>query len=468
MKKSLAEIQNKYTSLGLGPLPQEAVAKALYTAGYMPTITSETGYRATPERMINYLQRRMQVDYELRAKILDIRYMDQADPRVKKIHARMARTAVKGGLILRTKSTNKKLSNAWKDYERRLLLNRREKLESDARGLAMEGNLPMQWVLTPDLRVMRGVRMPSETIVPNVTPAGIFRDPARAYDQHNLHEGRVIASFALWQLSLVRLSPDNFDDLGCMGRPYLDASRAVWQKLAMTEEDLVIRRKTRAAARRVHVLENVDKETYEAYKAERKADTYDIETDFVIKGRGSVTPVQGDASLDQIADVEYLLDTFFTGSPAPKGIFGYVGDLSRDVLEDLKRDYYDEIDSLQDVQSFVYDLGFRLDLLLQGINPDNYDFAVLFKERKTETANQAFDRALKAQALGMSQETQFEIAGVDPAAEFERIQEELDNRDPYPPVDPNKPPARPPSVSVTPGNGRKGESATTISTRATK
>lgn len=466
MKKSLAEIQQKFSTMGLGALPQQAVAKALYTAGYMPTITSESGMRATPENAIRYLQRIMQVDYDLRAKILDIRYMDQTDPRVKKIHARMARTAVKSGLLLKTNSTNKRLTRAWHDFERRLMLHRREKLESDARGLSMEGNLPMQWVLTPDSRVIRGVRMPTETLVPRVTEAGTFIDPARAYDQHNLYEGRVIASFALWQLSLARLTPDNFDDMGSMGRPYLDASRAVWQKLSMTEEDLVIRRKTRAPARRVHVLKNVDTETYETYKAARKADTYDMETDYVIKGDGDVKPVQGDASLDQIADVEYLLDTFFTGSPAPKGLFGYPKDLSRDILEDLKRDFFDEIDSLQDIQSFVYELGFRLDLLLQGINPDSYDFSIVFKERKTETPNQAFDRALKAQALGMSRETQIEIAGMDPAAERQRLEDELDGRNPYPNPYSDEPPARAPSVSITPGNQRKGESATDITTRS--
>src|SRR5689334_2451873 len=97
--------------------------------------------------------------------------------------------------------------------------------------------------------------MASETLLPNVAPNGRFKDPRIAYEQYDLSTGTKVAAFALWQLTLVRLTPDNFDDLGAMGRPYLDASRAVWKKLIMTEEDLVMRRRQRAPLRMAHVLE---------------------------------------------------------------------------------------------------------------------------------------------------------------------------------------------------------------------
>ncbi len=425
--------------------------------------TTEVGRRPTPENQIKHLYQRMLVDYSLRSTILDLREMDRADPRVKKIHGRMARTAIKGGLRINIKSTEKRIIRLWQAFERRLNLHRLEKLESDARGLVMEGNLPIQWVISEDGRVTAGIRMPAETIRPIVGTTGRFTDPRIAYEQMDVFTGRKIASFALWQLTLVRLTPDNYDDLGCMGRPYLDATRSVWKKLTMTEEDLVIRRRTRAPLRMAHVLEGATDEDIEKYRTQVENDQYEITTDYYLNKKGGVTAVQGDASLDQIADVSYLLDTFFAGAPAPKGLFGYSEGLNRDILEDLKRDYYDEIDALQDTLSFAYYIGFRLELLLQGINPDAYDFDIVFAERRTDTPNQRADLALKYQAIGAPKETVFEAAGLDPAAVKDQL--EAESTDPYPSILPEESANRP-RVSVTPGNARKGDSATTISTRS--
>lgn len=448
----------------------EITDKAVPPGVYHNGPSTEGGLRPTPENMVHYLYRQMQIDYGLRACILDIRHMDRLDGRVKKIHGRMSRTAIKGGLQLATTSDNTRIIREWDKFTRRLALNRREKLESDCRGLVMEGNLPMQWVLDADHQVVAGIRMPSETIAPRVGGNGRFLDPAQAYDQHNLFEGRIIHTFPLWQLSLVRLAPDNVDDLGCMGRPYLDATRSVWKKLMMTEEDLVIRRRVRAPLRMAHVLEGASEDELETYRQRVEDESKEITTDYFMNRKGGVSPVQGDTNLDQIADVSYLLDTFFAGGPAPKGLFGYSDELQRDVLEDLKRDYFDEIDSLQDTLSYVYELGFRLQLLLKGIDPDNYDFSVQFAERRTDTPNQRADLSLKYQALGVPHELVWRTAGLDPVEVKRQRIAEAKERDPYPDDldlnDDEDVPSGRPRVSITPGNGRKGDSATTISTRS--
>lgn len=462
----LADIQAKYLQMGIGTLPEEAKIAAAKQFGLAYGVTTEKGSRATPENAVNNLYRRMYVDTTLRSSILDIRYMDRMDPRVKKIHGRMARAAVKGGLRLFQDVPNARLSRLWKDFERRLGLNRQEKLESDARGLVMEGNLPLQIVLDGANQVVRLLRMPSETIVPQVTAGGVIRDPADAYHQVDMSSGGVIARFPLWQLVMVRLTPDNFDDLGSLGRPYLDATRTPWKKLTMTEEDLVIRRKTRAAQRRMHRLESAGDDFFQEYVEKVEADKFDQTTDFFIKGKGEVTNLSGDASLDQVADVVHLLDTFFAGAPAPKGLFGYSDSLSRDILQDLKIDFFEELDATQDTLAYGYTLAFRLDLLLHGVNPDNYAFSVGFAERKTDTPNQRADLALKFQALGASKQTTLETAGIDAATEAERLQNQANGNDPYPPDVPPQSTGNQPRVSITPSNAPKGQSATTISTRS--
>jgi phage-related protein len=436
-----------------GKLPQET---ASINSG-----TSERGDRATPESKLTYLYRMMWVDPDLRAAILDIREMDRLDGRVKRIHGRIARDTIKGGLVMQQSGSSAVIAREWNEYQRRLQLNRVEKLKSDARGLVMEGNLPLQWVLDDDQNVVSGVRMPSETIVPNVAASGRFNDVAKAYTQFDVTTGRPVAVFPLWQLFVARFDPDNFDDLGSLGRPFLDASRTTWQKLGMTEEDLVIRRRMRAPLRMVHVLKGASEPDVNTYRAQVEKDQAEgSTTDYFMNREGGVTAVQGDSNLDHMKDIVHLLDSFFAGSPIPKGMAGYTDGMARDILEDLKRDYYDEIDVLQDTLSFGYDAGFRLQLLLKGINPDAEDFKITFAERRTETPSQTADRALKLKALQLPQGMVWEELGFDPAYVEKRRTAEAKLYAPYPEDEDAE--GGDPEVSITPGNERKGGSGTSI------
>ena len=436
-----------------------------------PANSSERGLRPTPENAWRYMSQLMWVDPEVRQAIIDVRTMDRRDGRVKQIHARVARDTIRGGLVMTMPSENAALRREWDAYVRRMQLNRVEKLKSDARGLVMEGNLPLQFVLDESLQVVAGVRMPSETIRPEVGQDGRFRDVRQAYSQINMISGVTEATFALWQLHLSRLDPDNFDDLGCMGRPFLDAARSVWRKLDMTEEDLVIRRRTRAPLRMAHVLENASPEDIETYRASVESDKGEITTDFYLNRKGSVTAVQGDASLADIEDVVHLMSTFFAGGPISGAMLGYTSGVARDILEDLRRTYFEQIDELQDMQAYAYDAGFRLHLLLQGIIPDPDEYRVAFAERRTETLNQTTDRALKWQALGFPQDMLFEELGFSAQEVRQRIEEQQKRTDPYPGgADGIAPPADPaaPRVSITPGNAPKGDSATSITSHSNR
>lgn len=424
-------------------------------------ITSERGYRTTPENAVKYAYRLMWVDPDIRQAILDVREMDRIDGRVKKIHGRVARDIIRGGLVFPTE--NQTLRREWDAFTRRLQLNFAEKLKSDARGIVMEGNLPMQWVIDTTFSVVAGVRMASETIMPNVGQSGQYKDAAEAHWQIDVMTGTVLAKFPLWQLFMARFDPDNHDDFGSMGRPYLDAARTTWKKLTMTEEDLVIRRRVRAPLRLAHVLEGASKEQLDEYRSAVERDQYEITTDYYLNKKGGVDAIAGDSNLDQMADVVYLLDCFFAGSPAPKGLMGFTEGLNRDILEDLKVDYYDEIDAIQETLAFVYESGFRLHLLLKGINPGD-DVCVKFAQRRTETPNATADRALKWKALGLPYGMVWEEMGLDPGYVRERVDWEREHWQPYP--DPAEAGAGAPGgqkIKITPGNQPKGESATSVS-----
>jgi hypothetical protein len=406
---------------------------------------------------------------EWREKNFLLRQMEHRDGRVKNIHGRICRDTIRGGLVMQfAEKGHETLRREWLAFENRLALNRVQKLRSDARGLVCEGNLPLQLVLDDRQRVAAAVRMPAETIVPLVDDSGRFKNPAAAYEQRDVLTGRVQASFAAWQLQMARFDPLSYDDMGEMGRPFLDATVETWRKLMMTEEDMVIRRRQRAPLRLSHVLEGADDAALDKYRKEVEGEKGEITTDFYSNKRGSVTAVQGDAHLDEIKDVVHLLDTFFAGTPAPKGLFGYVDGLARDVLEDLKRDYYDEIDHLQDSLAWEYEWCFRIHLLLQGIVVGPEEITLRFVERRTETPNQVADLALKLQALGLPPPMVWAEMGYDPAQVMQAVEAWGERSNPYPvapgaPTPPTKgaPGGVPPNrVTVSPGNARKGDSAT--------
>ena len=416
------------------------------------------------------LQRAMKnamfVDYDRRVLVAMMREMDQKDGRVKQVHSRTASDVIRGGLVMQT--TSEVLSDEWERFQARLQLNNWEKLKSDSRGLVMEGNLPLQLVLNADGDIGAGVRMPSDTIVPMTDMGGRFKDPAVAFEQRDVMTGGVQARFAAWQLGLGRLDPDNWDDLGSMGRPMLDGCASVWRKLVMTEEDLVIRRRVRAPLRLAHILEGADQTALDQYRKETEGEKGEITTDFYLNRKGGVQAIQGDATLGDIGDVAHLLSTFFAGSPAPKAMFGYTDGTARDILEDMKRTYYDTIDSLQDAQGGVYAFAFRIHLLFKGINPGPEDFYLRFAKRRTESANQVADLALKWMALGLPDEFIQSEMGLDPQDIREMKIKQAKSTDPYP--NPLKVGAdglplassAGNKVSVTPGNAPKGESATNV------
>lgn len=427
----------------------------------------ERGERlASDAAMLRQMKNAMFVDYDRRALVAQIREMDLKDGRVKMVHGRTASDVIRGGLVMQTAS--EELRKEWGRFEARLQLNNWEKLKSDTRGLVMEGNLPLQLVLGDSNDVVAAVRMPSETIVPMVNLGGRFKNPAAAFEQRDVMTGKVLASFAAWQMALGRLDPDNWDDLGCMGRPMLDGCASVWRKLVMTEEDLVIRRRVRAPLRLAHILEGADEPALMAYRQSTEGEKGEITTDFYLNRKGGVQAIQGDATLGDIGDVAHLLSTFFAGTPVPKALMGYADGTARDVLEDMKRQYYDTIDGLQDAQGGVYAFAFRIHLLLQGIDPEPDAFYLRFATRRTESANQVADLALKWMALGLPDEWIQSEMGLDPQKIRAMKIKQAQSNDPYPNplrigVDGqaqgsgtgNK-------VSITPGNAPKGESGTAV------
>ena len=155
-------------------------------------LANERGDRLASDDALQRLYTTMWLDTERRAMIQTVRDMDIKDGRVKRVHARIARDCVRGGLVFQSKEPGSAdtLKREWEGFKGRLQLDTTEKLKSDARGLAMEGNLPLQLVLDDANQVVAAIRMPSDTIVPITDMGGRFKNPAAAYEQRDVMTGR--------------------------------------------------------------------------------------------------------------------------------------------------------------------------------------------------------------------------------------------------------------------------------------
>lgn len=398
---------------------------------------------------------------DLRGMIEELKRFDGEDGRVKKVLNRIKRDAVKGGLQLSfAGKEDETISRIWQDFLTRTKLKKREKLGSEARLLARDGNLPIQWEIIKG-KVVRGIPMPIGTLEPDCDDLGRFKNPAIAWRQIDI-AGNVLATFPELLITNGRLDPENYERPDSLGRPYLDAARPALRRLRMQEDDMVVMRRTRAPNRSLHVLEGASEPELIAYENDVTRRRQSPDQDFYSNKKSAVTNIAATANFDQVKDIEMNLDAFFAIA-GPKGLFGYIDGMSRDILEDLKKDYYEEVDAIQDVLADVYRKGFELELLLNGKDPAAYDFTIKFAERMTETPSQRADRALKQQSIGASQQTVLETAGLDPSKEKARIAEERKNPSDYKAdddIDLDNP--KQPTVKVTPGNAKKGESQTNI------
>lgn len=397
-------------------------------------LTSERGTRYVGDP----IQRLYQIFYvstEYTQTLADINRMDKVDGRVKQLHNKIARDATRGGfnLVFQKGGEDPRVKALADNFIRRCGLTSREKLKSDARGLIKDGNLFFQWVVDAKLQVTGAIKMPAASIRPNVDQLGRFRDPSQAYIQIDTFTGLLVTGFARWQITHVGMDK-NPDDPGDLGRPLMDGARVKNRQLNMTEEDLVIRRRMRAPQRLFHVLEGASKEDITEYKASNKdslENPLEVTSDFFSNKKGSVTAIGGDASVDKIEDVSELKADFFVSSGVPKELAGYLGKITRDVYDDAMAEYYELLEDVQEILADAYEEGFRLQMLLAGMDPDGYRFDFKFMGRKVESPNQLADRMLKRQALGVPPPMIWAEMGDDP----EKVMEERDKwaakKDPY-------------------------------------
>ena len=243
--------------------------------------------------------------------------------------------------------------------------------------------------------------------------------------------GQIIANFEPWQILHMRWN--NFT--GQMyGTSMLRGVRLLYKKLKMTEEDLVIRRRTRAGLKLHHygasAEEPLEPEEVDEYIEMNKSTAMNVRTDFYSNGKWKIDVLKSDDGVAEIDDVKHLENALFVGLRTPKGLLGIGEDTNKATLERQEVAYIRLLNEICEVMGeqirHVFDLGLKL----KALDPNAINYELLWKEKTIEDMNRKVERLiLQANGGFISKETATNEMGYNFEDEMHRIEEEMEKYD---------------------------------------
>jgi len=354
------------------------------------------------------LVEKFKAETERKAVIEECRKMYKTDLRIKKAFRMLAQDTMKGGFSVKT-------ANAQAQAEADALFSRlglNQKLERYVRLTPRDGDSFLQNVIDENMNIVSLTRKPTLRMRRNTDDADQFSDPSKAFWMADkmywgMDPPKDVTWFAQWEIIHARWE---WDEESRYGTPMFASGTGTFRKVTEGEIDMAVRRKTRAGMRYHHVIEG-NASDVEAYKELNKTALNNpniAAADFFSNKPGGINAVQGDANMDQIADVKHQIATLFAGSDVPMELVAYGEELNRDILGD-KREEYEEI--LRQVREWTVDEILKplleLQWLLKGILPDGLEYEIISKHAtglKAQDFLTITDAVLRMKILGIADE----------------------------------------------------------------
>jgi len=276
-----------------------------------------------------------------------------------------------------------------------------------ARALLREGDLFLNVIVDKKSGLITEIkRAPALTMKRNVDEYGNFIDNKKAFSQIDTSQIYQMAGekapkesrkdFALYQINHIRWL---CDETKIYGTSQYAVARKCYKMLSKMEEALAYRRIYRSVSKRSHKLETTDVAEIEDYKrANAMVDENGIPTqnahmltDYI--GNVEVSALHDEANLDEIKDVEMIENMLWINLLVPKAIITGGQGINRDVLKVQYPHYLQTLENITDRLEYgdnsIYS-GYRaiidLQLLLQGIYPENVSYDIVWS-RKTEESS---------------------------------------------------------------------------------
>jgi SPP1 gp7 family putative phage head morphogenesis protein len=393
------------------------------------------------------------INWEKVALLQGIDQMVRADTRLKRANHVFARTTVRRGLGIKVSSAvsedlGNKSQEIIDDFVKRTQLN--SKLLPWTRSLLKDGELFLNPIIDLSrMRINDVKNLPALTMQRNEDITGRFEDIKDAFRQIDPISREILTRFPLYSINHIR---HDHEAGQLYGNSKYMTCLSFWKKLNMTEEDLVVRRRTRAVPRRLHSVGTKDNpgdwQDVKKYKEENKLENPKIAavtTDYFGNGLTSITDLNADAQLDHIKDVEYLQEVYMMGTGVPLHILGFGKNVNRDIVEDQKKQFEEDTQELRDLLEYGDDAPFsglralfELELNLNGIDPNLVDLNFMWAENADDTVDKKVDRVIKLRSSQpdplVSRRFSLEYLGRDIGlenqdaidAEIEAIKEEMD------------------------------------------
>lgn len=381
---------------------------------------------------------RFTLEHGRREVVAETRKMYEEDDRVEAILATLARDCTHGGFTVEVSGG---ISAEAAQEAADALLERLEltdRLDDWARLTFRDGDSFLEVGVTAQRLVAKVTRKPTLLMHRNSNSADEFEDPERAYwlgkNPWMTEAPEDAIWFADWQVVHARWAHDEGQRYG---RPMFKSARTAYKRMREGELDMAIRRKTRAGLKMLHVIEGADDGQIQAYRERNKEvlnDPFAAVADYFTNKPGSIQTVQGDTQLGNIEDVTHHIETFWVASPVPMSLLGYGRDLNRDVLEEQKEQYDEQLPTVTRwVETQLLKPLLELQWLLAGIWPPDLEYRVVWNVKKVVHPR---DIVEVGQGTAVMQGTGLvdDLTLLDivesflPAIDFTRAREELEER----------------------------------------
>jgi hypothetical protein len=329
---------------------------------------------------------KLKADRDRAAIIKTCRVMYETDPRVKKSLRTYSTDVVRSGYFVKTADAQAlEIAQA---MQKRLGLNK--KLQDVTRLTGRDGDSFYEVVVDENLDIVKLSRKPTLRMRRASNTYDEFDNPQRAFwmageNQYSPEPPRDAVWFAKWQIIHMRF---DHDEEKRYGTPMWASSTGAFKRVSEGEIDISVRRKVRAGMILHHVVEGspADVETYKEKNKLAEDNPFAAIRNYYTNKPGSISAIQGDAHLNEIADIVHHIETMFTASDIPMELVAYGGDLNRDVLGEKKEEYDETLDDGREwlTEEFLKPLH-ELQWLLKGMYPQDLEYKFIWRKAKSLT-----------------------------------------------------------------------------------